>query len=115
MFTAAIYVERRRKLAAAMRLRGVPAGAILFHAHSESPINYRDNCYPFRQDSNWLYFIGLDEPDMAALIDIADGRALLCGDETSLDDMVWTGRRPGIEELAARSVPPSAGRRRISV
>jgi Xaa-Pro aminopeptidase len=103
MFQPAIYAERRRKLAASMRLRGESRGVILLHAHSESPINYPDNAYPFRQDSNWLYFVGLDEPDMAALIDVEDGGTLLCGDEISLDDMIWTGQRPGVGELAARS------------
>jgi Xaa-Pro aminopeptidase len=103
MFQPAVYAERRRKLATSMRLRGAARGAVLLHAHSESPINYPGNTYPFRQDSNWLYFIGLDEPDMAALVDLEDGSALLFGDETSLDDMIWTGQRPGIQELAALS------------
>lgn len=69
-------------------------------SHGESPINYPDNCYPYRQDSNWLYFIGLNEPRMAALIDIADGGSLLFGEEISIADMIWTGPRPGLAELS---------------
>ena len=25
-------------------------------------MNYADNCYPFRQDSTFLYYFGLDQP-----------------------------------------------------
>ncbi len=85
-----------------MRERGT-SGSILLAAHSGSPINYPDNCYPFRQDSNWLYFIGLNEPDMVALIDIADGESTLFGDEDTMDDLIWTGPRPSLAELAAAS------------
>jgi Xaa-Pro aminopeptidase len=73
-------------------------GLVLLAAHSQSPINYPSNSYPFRQDSNWLYYIGLNEPDMAALIDIYDGQARLFADELSMDDMIWTGPRPSLAE-----------------
>ena len=102
MFEKEVYVLRRAKLTASMRDRG-RAGFILLSAHSASPINYPDNCYPFRQDSNWLYFIGLNAPDMVALIDIADGRSMIFGDEASMEDLIWTGPRPSLAELAAAS------------
>ena len=117
MFEKEAYESRRAKLAALMRERG-GAGLILLSAHSASPINYPDNCYPFRQDSNWLYFIGLNVPDIIALIDIADGRSLLFGDEASMDDLIWTGPRPSLTELAAASgidrvIPYSRAREHI--
>jgi len=102
MFESIVYDNRRRGLAASLRERGAK-GYVFLAAHGESPMNYPDNCYPFRQDSNWLYFMGLSEPDMAAFIDIADGSAVLFGEETSLDDMIWTGPRPVLGELAALS------------
>ncbi len=102
MFESSVYDSRRRKLAASLRDRGA-GGSVLLASHSESPINYPDNCYPFRQDSNWLYFIGLNEPAMTALIDIADGSAILFGDDVSMDDMIWTGPKRGVAELAALS------------
>ena len=102
MFESIVYDNRRRGLAASLRERGAK-GYVFLAAHGESPMNYPDNCYPFRQDSNWLYFMGLNEPDMAAFIDIADGSAVLFGEETSLDDMIWTGPRPVLSELAALS------------
>ncbi|MFA6366191.1 MAG: aminopeptidase P family protein [Candidatus Hydrogenedentales bacterium] len=102
MFESSVYDARRRKLAASLRDRGA-GGYVLLAAHSESPINYPDNCYPFRQDSNWLYFMGLNEPSMIALVDIADGNTILFGDDVSMDDMIWTGPKRGIAELAALS------------
>ncbi|HWR12019.1 MAG TPA: Xaa-Pro aminopeptidase [Rectinemataceae bacterium] len=117
MFESSVYESRRIRLAASLRDRGA-SGLVLLAAHAESPINYPDNCYPFRQDSNWLYFIGLGEPNMIALIDIADGSATLFGDDLSMDDMIWTGSKPGIADLAERSkidcvVPLSLARRYI--
>lgn len=103
MFSATIYADRRRRLLEAMRLRGSSDGLVLFLAHSESPINYANNCYPFRQDSNWLYFLGLTEPDMAALVDLSDGSTTVFGEELSMDELVWTGPRPSLAELADRA------------
>jgi len=74
---------------------------VLLAAHPQSPINYQANCYPFRQDSNWLYYIGLNEPDMMALLDIQGGEAWLFGEDLSMDDFIWTGSRPSLEEMAA--------------
>ena len=54
MFSADVYIERRNRLRA-----GVGAGLILFLGNEESPMNYTDNQYPFRQDSSFLYFFGL--------------------------------------------------------
>lgn len=72
-------------------------------ANVESPRNYPDNCYDFRQDSTWLYLIGLKEPDMAALLDIDNGEVTLFGSGLSVHDMIWTGPRPSIEDMAAES------------
>lgn len=102
MFEPTVYQGRRLALASALRDRGL-RGRVLLLANGESPRNYPDNCYPFRQDSNWLYFIGLREPGMAALVEIADGSASLFGDTVTMDDMIWTGPRPGVAEQASAS------------
>jgi len=96
-------VERRRRLVERLNESGLSCGLVLLAANGESPINYRDNCYPFRQDSNWLYFIGLDAPDMLAFIDLADGRTSLYADDVTMDDMIWTGPCPSVGELASLS------------
>jgi Xaa-Pro aminopeptidase len=102
MFDPQVYSLRRERLAREMRDRGA-AGSVLFFAHDESPVNYPANCYPFRQDSNWLYFLGLNEPGMAAVLDTGSGETLLFGDEPALDDVIWTGPRTSLGERAAAS------------
>lgn len=101
MFEPSVYLRRRQALCAAVRAAGVPAGTILLPGNGESPVNYADNAYRFRQDSSFLYCIGLAEPDMAALIDIESGRTVLFADELTMDMLVWTGPRPKLTELAA--------------
>jgi len=101
MFPAQVYASRRSRLVASLNAKGVHRVKVLFLAHSESPRNYRDNTYPFRQDSNWLYFVGLEEPDMALLLDTDDGSSVLFGTETGIDEMIWTGSRPSLAESAA--------------
>jgi Xaa-Pro aminopeptidase len=46
MFSANIYTERRKRLK-----KDVKSGILLFLGHAESPMNYPDNAYAFRQDS----------------------------------------------------------------
>lgn len=93
---AAIYRQRRAALVAR-----VGAGLIVLPGHGESPANYRDNCYPFRQDSTLLYFCGVNLPDVTLLIDADSGEATLLANEPHPDDIVWTGPRPPLAELAA--------------
>ncbi len=80
------YRQRRAELA-----RRVGHGLVLLPGHAESPINYRDNCYRFRQDSTLLYFSGLALPDIALLLDCDSGQATLLAPEPHPDDIVWTG------------------------
>lgn len=103
MFNQSTYRNRRAKLLAQLKDWNVETGFILLLANGESPRNYLDNCYDYRQDSTWLYFIGLREPGMAALINIADGVSTLFGTELTVHDMIWTGSRLSLEELAALS------------
>src|SRR5690606_1828438 len=71
--------------------------------NGESPINYADNTYPFRQDSTFLYYIGLDQPGLAAVIDADSGETTLFGDELTLDHIVWMGALPTVAERAERA------------
>ncbi|HNT41737.1 MAG TPA: aminopeptidase P N-terminal domain-containing protein, partial [Tenuifilaceae bacterium] len=68
MFDKQIYVDRRLKLR-----KKVKSGIVLILGNTESPINYQGNTYNFRQDSNFLYFFGLDTPGLAGVIDIEEG------------------------------------------
>ena len=96
MFAAGTYADRRARLAASMG-----SGVLLFLGNGESPMNYADNAYPFRQDSTWLYYFGIDRPGLAAVMDIDEQRTVVFGDDLTLDDIVWTGPKPTVAELAA--------------
>jgi Xaa-Pro aminopeptidase len=77
-------------------------GLLVFPGNNESPMNYADNCYPFRQDSSFLYYFGLDQPELAAVIDVDEGRATIFGDELTIDHIVWMGDLPTIADRAGR-------------
>ena len=63
MFPASTYVERRKRLASQLG-----SGLVLLPGNDEAPMNYPDNTYPFRQDSSFLYFFGLDAPGLLGAI-----------------------------------------------
>jgi len=97
MFSPDTYVSRRGVLAS--RLDG---GLLVFPGNDESPMNYADNCYPFRQDSTFLYYFGLDQPGLAAVIDVDAATATIFGDELTIDHIVWMGDLPTIAARADR-------------
>ncbi|MFQ5675267.1 MAG: aminopeptidase P N-terminal domain-containing protein, partial [bacterium] len=63
MFKPDTYSARRQKLK-----EQIGSGIILFLGNNESPMNYEDNAYHFRQDSTFLYFWGLNSPGLATII-----------------------------------------------
>lgn len=97
MFPTETYVQRRHVL-----MQALESGLVLFPGNRLSPMNYTSNPYPFRQDSNFLYYFGLDAPGLDALIDLDEGISMLFGASPSLDDIIWEGPAPSIEEKAAR-------------
>ena len=104
----AVYVQRRKIL-----LNNVKDGLIFFPGNRESPMNYPDNTYHFRQDSNVLYYIGIDRPDLSVVLDTNSGETILFGDNFTLDQIVWLGALPTLESLAEKSgialVKPNSG------
>ena len=95
MFKSNTYIERRTTL----KTR-IGSGIILLLGNSESPMNYLDNTYHFRQDSTFLYFFGLDHPDLIGLIDIDNDMEIIFGNDLTIDDIVWMGVKPTISERA---------------
>ncbi|HOY18244.1 MAG TPA: aminopeptidase P family protein [Haliscomenobacter sp.] len=95
MFSANTYAHRRAQL-----MQRVERGLIFLLGNELSPMNYQDNTFPFRQDSNFLYYIGLDNPHLAAILDTETGETILFGDELSLDDIIWMGAQPALKEQA---------------
>lgn len=95
MFSKQTYSERR----AALRSRVTRGGLIVLPGNAESPANYPNNTYHFRQDSTFLYFFGLNHPDLVGVLDIESGEDTLYGDDLSMDDIIWTGPQPTVKEL----------------
>ena len=100
MFTADTYAQRRARLSASL-----PSGLLLFLGNDESPMNYTDNTYHFRQDSTWLYYFGLAQPGLAAVIDLDAGRTVIFGDDLGLGfssfSRVCVQTMTSLEELKA--------------
>jgi len=92
----ASYLRRRARLQ-----QDMGSGILLFLGNAEVGMNYADNTYRFRQDSTFLYFFGMDNPDLAAIIDVDEGREIVFGNELTIDDIVWTGTMPTLHERAA--------------
>lgn len=93
MFEKQIYVERRKKL-----IEQLQSGVILLLGNDESPMNYTDNPFHFRQDSTFLYYFGLDYPGLAAVIDVDAGKEIVFGNELTIDDIVWMGNQPTLKD-----------------
>ena len=98
MYNKNTYVKRRKQLK-----KKVKSGLLLFLGNVDSPMNYTDNIYPFRQDSIFLYYFGLDHPGFAAIIDLDENKEMIFGNDFSVDDIVWMGPQKTTAQLA-RSV-----------
>ena len=98
MFKPAIYAQRRQALTSR-----IGSGLILFLGNNDAPMNYAGNTYAFRQDGSFLYYVGLDEAGLAAVIDVDAGTETLYGTELTTDDVVWTGPQPSLADKAAAS------------
>ena len=99
MFAKDVYVRRRQTLIGSMKAQGA-SGIALFLGNVESPAQYRDNCYKFRQDSNWLYYFGIDEPRYAAVLDLDSGEETVFADDVEIDDIIWMGPMPSVASVA---------------
>ena len=92
MFKPDVYTNRRNALR-----NHVNGGIAFFPTNNESPMNYTDNTYHYRQDSNFLYFFGLDQPGPAGIIDFDTGEDILFGDDVSIDSIIWMGHLPSLQ------------------
>ncbi len=93
MFKTETYKNRRARLKQDMQ-----DGIILLPGNEESPMNYTDNPYRFRQDSSFLYFFGLDYPGLVGYINIDSGKEIIFGDDLTIDDVIWMGMKPSLLE-----------------
>jgi Xaa-Pro aminopeptidase len=71
-------------------------GIAVFVGNVDAAMNYRGNDYKFRQDSNFLYYWGIDEPWFAAVLDLDSGAECLYGNDVDIDDIIWMGPQPSV-------------------
>lgn len=98
LFSKSTYVERREQLR-----KLVGSGIIFIPGNNESPRNFPNNAYKFRQDSSFLYFTGQHRDGLALVIDCESGHETLVGDDIDIDDIIWTGAVPSVSDMAAES------------
>ncbi len=97
MFNATTYIERRIELK-----KNFKKGILLFLGNEEAPMNYADNTYHYRQDSSFLYYWGLNQPGVAALINLDKDHEIIFGDDRSVDDIVWMGFDESLNNKASK-------------
>jgi Xaa-Pro aminopeptidase len=93
MFPPATYIERRNRLKAEIK-----SGILLFLGNDQSPINFPDNVYAFRQDSSFLYFWGIDIPGLSAIIDLDQDREIVFGRDLMIEDIIFSGPQIALKE-----------------
>jgi len=98
MFDKSTYKNRRK----ALKNKGLK-GVGLFLGNVDSPMNYTDNTFHFRQDSTFLYFFGLDFQRLAGIIDFDSGQDFLFGDDVDIADIIWMGPQIPLKENAAKA------------
>jgi Xaa-Pro aminopeptidase len=98
MFSKETYISRRNRLKS-----DIGSGIILLNGNETVGMNYRDNTYHFRQDSTFLYFTGIDVPNLYLLIDIDNNTETLFGNDPTIDDQVWMGAVSSIHSIAQTS------------
>lgn len=95
MFKSKVYIKRRQELK-----EKVKRGVILFIGNDESQILIRDTVHKFRQNSNFLYYWGLSEPGLAALIDINNDKEILFGHDLTTEEIIWEGEQQKLADKA---------------
>lgn len=97
MFSKETYVSRRAELK-----KLVKSGIIILFGNNDSPANCPANCYyPFRQDSSFLYYFGLEREGLVGVIDLDEGTETLVGDDIDIEDIVWFGSVNSVSDMAA--------------
>lgn len=99
MFSKEVYIARRQALVKKMQEQGAQ-GIAVFLGNADAAMNYKDNCFRFRQDSSFVYFWGIDEPGFAASINLANGKECIYGNDVDIDDIIWMGPQPSVDDKA---------------
>ena len=97
---SSLYAARRARVFEAMERLG---GGVLLLPAAEEKIRNADNDYPFRQDSDFAWLTGFEEPQGCAVLSARPGerRFLLFVRPRDREKEIWNGRRLGAEGATA--------------
>ncbi len=97
---SSLYAARRARVFEAMERLG---GGVLLLPAAEEKIRNADNDYPFRQDSDFAWLTGFEEPQGCAVLSARPGerRFLLFVRPRDREKEIWNGRRLGVEGATA--------------
>jgi Xaa-Pro aminopeptidase len=97
-FDPSPFVDRRRRFAEAI------GDSLAIIPGARETVRNADTHFEFRQDSDFFFLTGFDEPDAVAVIDPAHAkeRFVLFVRPRDREMEVWNGRRAGIEGAVAR-------------
>lgn len=93
MFKKESFIERRKKLKKEFKNE-----IVMFIGNSDSPTTYKDNCYDFIQDSSFLYYFGLNKPNLIGVINGEE--SIIFGKEYTIDDIIWMGNQISYKKQA---------------
>ncbi len=96
------FAERRRAAAAQMARQG---GGVMLLPAAEEKIRNADTEYLFRQDSDYHYLVGLDEPEGCAVLlasPAGEAKLVLFVRPRDKEKEIWNGRRAGVEGAKER-------------
>jgi Xaa-Pro aminopeptidase len=97
-FSKETYIQRRNSLA-----KQLPNTTVLIMGNEENSINFKDNWNVFRQDSTFLYYTGISIAGLTLIIDTNSGEEIIFGNELTIDEIIWTGSQPTLQELAEKA------------
>ena len=97
MFSKETYMARRATL-----MERMGSGVCLFLGNEEQGLHYAGNTFRYRQDSTFLYYFGIAQAGLSAIIDVDNARTIIFGDELTIDDIIWMGVQPTLRDKAER-------------
>ncbi len=92
MFKKNTYISRRNELA-----KNLKSGYVLLLGNKNSAMNFSHNSYRFVQDTNFLYYVGVDLPNCACLIDVENNKTIFYMKKTTIHDVIWIGETKSIQ------------------
>jgi Xaa-Pro aminopeptidase len=96
-FDPELQAARRHEIALRMKAGG---GGVMLLPAADEKLRNNDAEYLFRQDSDYAYATGFDEPQGCALL-FADGRYVLFVRPRDREKEIWNGFRAGVEGARA--------------